>query len=84
MQCVLEINTDICQTIGQAERDLSGKIAVVEAACDALGLQLWWGATHPFSSWLDQRITPDGRYLQLVNLLQEMARRLVTFGLHVH
>jgi carboxylate-amine ligase len=33
---------------------------------------------------LDQRITPDDRYLQLVNLLQEMARRLVTFGLHVH
>jgi len=49
-----------------------------------LGLRLWWGATHPFSSWEDQKITPDARYLQLVNLLQEMARRLVTFGLHVH
>jgi carboxylate-amine ligase len=84
MQCVLEINTGICETIGEAERDLRGKLAVVEAACDALGLKLWWGATHPFSSWLDQKITPDGRYLQLVNLLQEMARRLVTFGLHVH
>ena len=46
--------------------------------------ELWWGATHPFSTWQDQRITPDDRYLQLVNLLQEMARRLVTFGLHVH
>ncbi len=84
MQCVLEINTDICDTIGDAERDLRGKIAIVENACDALGLKLWWGATHPFSSWEDQRITPDARYLQLVNLLQEMARRLVTFGLHVH
>ena len=84
MQCVLEINTDVCQTVGEAERDLRGKIAIVEAACDALDLRLWWGATHPFSSWLDQRITPDDRYLQLVNLLQEMARRLVTFGLHVH
>ena len=60
------------------------RLTIVEAACDALGLRLWWGATHPFSSWQDQRITPDGRYLQLVNLLQEMARRLVTFGLHVH
>jgi carboxylate-amine ligase len=84
MQCVLEINTGVCETISEAERDLRGKLAVVEAACDALGLKLWWGATHPFSSWLDQQITPDGRYLQLVNLLQEMARRLVTFGLHVH
>ena len=84
MQCVLEINTEVCNTIGDAERDLRGKVAVVESACDALGLRLWWGATHPFSSWEDQQITPDARYLQLVNLLQEMARRLVTFGLHVH
>ncbi|HEY3395914.1 MAG TPA: YbdK family carboxylate-amine ligase [Lacipirellulaceae bacterium] len=84
MQCVLEINTGICETIGDAEQDLREKIAVVESACDALGLRLWWGATHPFSTWADQKITPDERYLQLVNLLQEMARRLVTFGLHVH
>jgi glutamate---cysteine ligase / carboxylate-amine ligase len=84
MQCVIEINTDICDTVADADRDLRGKIAIVESACDALGLRLWWGATHPFSSWEDQRITPDARYLQLVNLLQEMARRLVTFGLHVH
>jgi carboxylate-amine ligase len=84
MQCVLEINTAVCATIADAERDLRGKIAIVENACDALGLRLWWGATHPFSSWEEQRITPDARYLNLVNLLQEMARRLVTFGLHVH
>ncbi|HEX4412684.1 MAG TPA: YbdK family carboxylate-amine ligase [Lacipirellulaceae bacterium] len=84
MQCVLEVNTEVCETIGQAERDLKSKLAIVESACDALGLRLWWGATHPFSTWLEQRITPDERYLMLVNLLQEMARRLVTFGLHIH
>ena len=84
MQCVLEINTGVCETIGDAERDLRGKLAIVEEACDALGLRLWWGGTHPFSTWAQQRITPDDRYLKLVNLLQEMARRLVTFGLHVH
>ena len=84
MQCELEINTAVCKTIGDADRDLRGKLAIVESACDALGLRLWWGATHPFSTWLEQKITPDDRYLMLVNLLQEMARRLVTFGLHVH
>jgi carboxylate-amine ligase len=84
MQCVLEINTSVCETIGDADRDLRSKLAVVESACDAIGLKLWWGATHPFSTWQEQRITPDDRYLMLVNLLQEMARRLVTFGLHIH
>ena len=84
MQCVLEINTEVCETIGDAERDLTEKLNIVQSAADALNLRLWWGATHPFSQWTDQRITPDERYLQLVSLLQEMARRLVTFGLHVH
>ena len=84
MQCVLEINTDVCESIGEADRDLTRKLQIVQAAADSLGLRLWWGATHPFSQWGDQRITPDDRYLQLVSLLQDMARRLVTFGLHVH
>lgn len=84
MQSVLEINTGVCATIGEVEKDLRGKLAIVEPACDALGLCLWWGASHPFSSWLDQKISPGERYEMLVNLLQETARRLVTFGLHVH
>ena len=84
MQSVLEINTGVCQTIAEAEHDLRTKLSAVEAATDALGLRLWWGATHPFSLWKEQRVTPNDRYLQLVNLLQEMARRLVTFGLHIH
>jgi len=84
MQSVLEINTEVCETVDDADRDLRAKIAIVQSACDKLGLRLWWGATHPFSRWADQQVTPDDRYHQLVNLLQEMARRLVTFGLHVH
>jgi len=84
MQSFIEVNTDVCQTIGQAERDLSGKLVTLESACDSLGLGLWWGATHPFSSWRDQKVTENKRYFDLLNLLQEMARRMVTFGLHVH
>ena len=84
MQCVLEINTGVCETIPDAEDDLRQKLLRAENAADELGLRLWWGATHPFSLWRDQRVTPNDRYHQLVKLLQEMARRLVTFGLHVH
>ena len=84
MQCVVEIITGVCETVDEAEVDLSSKIAAVEAATDQLGLRLWWGATHPFSLWREQKISPDDRYHQLVELLQELARRLVTFGLHVH
>jgi carboxylate-amine ligase len=84
MQCVLEINTGVCATVDEAEADLRGKLAEVEAVADRLGLRLWWGASHPFSKWCEQQVTPDDRYYKLVDLLQELARRLITFGLHVH
>ena len=84
MQCCLEINTGICHTVAEAEEDLSRKVKQIEAVLDKLDLRLWWGATHPFSKWSEQKVTPNQRYLDLLELLQEMARRLVTQGLHIH
>jgi carboxylate-amine ligase len=84
MQSCIEINSKVCATIDDARQDLSTKLLAVQAAADSLGLRLWWGGTHPFSSWRDQLVTPDERYENLVFQLQEMARRLITFGLHVH
>ncbi len=84
MQSCLEINTGVCSTIAEAEKDLRAKITRAESIADSIGVRLWWGATHPFSRWRQQRVTPNERYESLVQLLQEMARRLVTYGLHVH
>lgn len=84
LQCYLEINTGVCPDVGAVSRDLSARIAAVRQASARHGLKLYWGATHPFSRWQDQQVTPNERYLGLIDLLQETARRLVTFGLHVH
>ncbi len=84
IQSCVEVNTKVCGTVGEAGEDLRAKIEAVEAACDSLNLGLWWGSTHPFSRWSEQEITPNERYYNLVDLLQEMARRLICFGLHVH
>jgi len=84
MQCCLEINTDVCRSVDEVRDDLSRDLKTVQGVVDQMGLGLWWGATHPFCRWRDQVVMPDPRYQGLVNLLQEMARRLVTFGLHVH
>jgi carboxylate-amine ligase len=83
-QCYLEINTGICEDVAEAGRDLTAKIVAVEEAARSLGMRLFWGGTHPFSRWQDQQVTPNERYMGLVDLLQETARRLITFGLHVH
>jgi carboxylate-amine ligase len=84
MQSYVEINTGVCKTIDQAEQDLTSKLLCVEQIADQLDVRLYWSATHPFSLWSEQKVTPSERYEGLVELLQDLARQLVCFGLHVH
>ena len=81
VQCCLELNTEICRDVAEVERDLSEKLRVAEELAAAADTRLYWTATHPFSPWHEQDITPDPRYLGLVELLQDTARRLITFVL---
>lgn len=84
LQCYVELDTGVCKDVGEAERDLSRTIRAVESAAGRAGVALFWGGTHPFSRWREQDITPDPRYLRLAEEYQEVVRRPVTFGLHVH
>lgn len=84
MQSYCELNTGICQTVDEARDDLTAKLVCLEGITDQLGLRLYWSGTHPFSLWNDQQVTPSERYERLIQLLQDMARQLVCFGLHVH
>lgn len=84
MQCYLEINTGVCKTVGEVRRDLQQTLRKLYAITDAIDIRLFWGATHPVSSWRRQEVTVTERYYRLVELMQDIARRLVTYGLHVH
>jgi glutamate---cysteine ligase / carboxylate-amine ligase len=84
LQCYIELNTKVCQEVAEVETDLTAKLKLVEAIAVRHELRLFWGGTHPFSPWQDQNVSADERYHGLIQLLQETARRLVTFGLHVH
>ena len=84
MQSYVEINTGVCHTIEDVRRDLSGKLAKLYAAAEANNTRILWAGSHPFSAWMDQDITPSARYMKLVELMQDTARRIVTFGMHVH
>jgi carboxylate-amine ligase len=84
MLSCIEVISGVCHSVSDAREDLSTKLRLVEQAADAEGMGLWWGATHPFSRWEHQQVTDNERYNSLVQMLQELARRLITFGLHVH
>lgn len=84
MQCYVEINTAVCKNITEARQDLSAKLKLLYDAASANDMKILWAGSHPFSSWIDQEITPSARYEKLVELMQDTARRIVTFGMHVH
>ncbi len=84
LQCYVEVNSGACRTVADVGADLDHKVRAVERAADRCGIGLFWAATHPFSHWRDQKITPNERYYKLANLMGETVVRPVTFGLHVH
>lgn len=84
MQSYVEINTGVCHNIGEVRQDLSQKLEKLYAAAESCDSRVLWAGSHPFSNWKDQEITPSPRYHKLVELMQDTARRIVTFGMHVH
>ena len=51
---------------------------------DDHGLKVIAASTHPFAEWSQQQITDKDRYQMLANDLQQVVRRLVICGMHVH
>jgi glutamate---cysteine ligase / carboxylate-amine ligase len=84
MQAYAEVVSGVCNTVADAEVDLKQKIIALEQAAGEENVLLYWSGTHPFSTWQDQNVTDEERYHGLVNLLQDTARQLITYGLHVH
>jgi carboxylate-amine ligase len=84
LQSTVEIITGICGTVAEAKTDLAGTLAEVSAAAGHRGLGVMCAGTHPITDWQSQLISPKERYLQLVERMQWLARRLQIFGVHVH
>ncbi len=83
-QAVVEVGTVICKNIQEAREDVINLRRYVIELADKVDLKIASSGTHPFSHWVDQAITPNPRYDQIVEELQEAARSNLIFGLHVH
>ena len=84
LQSTIEVITGICSTVAEAKEDLAGTLAEVVTVADQHGLGLMCAGTHPITDWQTQQISPKPRYLELVEKMQWLARRLQIFGVHVH
>jgi len=84
MQSTVEVVTGICTTVSEAKEDLTATIAQLERITGSRGTMLACAGTHPVSDWRDAKMAPIQRYAELVEQLQWLARRIQTFGVHVH
>jgi carboxylate-amine ligase len=83
-QSVLEIKTPPCTTVVEAGwrlRELRSHVGAWAAAC---GTALASAGTHPFSRYVDQKITDQERYKRVIENLRWVAQREVIFGQHIH
>jgi glutamate---cysteine ligase / carboxylate-amine ligase len=84
MQSTVEVVTGVCSTVSEALADLAATIAQLQRITDMRGTMLACAGTHPVSDWRDAKMAPIQRYAELVEQMQWLARRIQTFGVHVH
>jgi glutamate---cysteine ligase / carboxylate-amine ligase len=83
-QSVIEVGSCVCETPAEIREEIVRlRGAVMDLAAED-GLQILAAGTHPFSSWMDQEITPLERYLGVEEDLQDLARKNLIFGMHIH
>lgn len=83
-QAVVEVGTNICEDIQDARQQITHLRRSISNTAEDLGFKIGAAGTHPFSKWETQLITPNPRYDEIVNELQDTARSNLIFGLHVH
>jgi carboxylate-amine ligase len=83
-QSIVEVGTKICESIEELAGEIVRTRRDLADAAERVGLRIAAAGTHPFSNWMDQVISPGQRYQNIVEELQQLARSLLIFGLHVH
>ena len=83
-QSIVEVGTRICADVRELREEIFRNRRELSSAAERVGLAVAAAGTHPFSRWEDQIISPGVRYDNIVEELQQLARSLLIFGLHVH
>ncbi|MFQ6101014.1 MAG: carboxylate-amine ligase [Anaerolineae bacterium] len=84
LQSQVEAGTCICHNVQEVRRELIRVRRSIWEMAEREGLWVAAAGTHPFSFWERQEVSPFGRYPELALFLQDVGRRLLIFGLHVH
>jgi len=84
LQSTVEIVTGICPDIAAARLELQNLHFLLNSILEPDGVRLISAGTHPAANWQEQISAPNQRYTELEEELQDVARSILIFGLHVH
>ena len=83
-QNMVEVGTTICRDIHEARDDIVRLRGTVGELAERAGARLAASGSHPFARWDTMKVTEDERYVQLEHNLQQIARSIAVYGMHVH
>jgi carboxylate-amine ligase len=83
-QSIVEVGTRPCRTVQEAREEVVRLRSTIASLAAQHNLRIAAAGTHPISSWMNQEITPFDRYKGVVEEMQDLARQLLIFGMHVH
>jgi carboxylate-amine ligase len=83
-QSIVEVGTKICADVHELEHEVCRIRRDLADSAERVGLRIAAAGTHPFSRWIDQVLSPGERYESIVEEMQQLARSLLIFGLHIH
>ncbi|GAB3682231.1 glutamate--cysteine ligase [Actinocorallia lasiicapitis] len=84
MESTIEVVTDPCFTVSEICDDLQTTIDQMRQVVRGRGTALACTGSHAISDWRDAVMAPVQRYAELIEEMQWLARRIQTFGVHVH
>ena len=83
-QSIVEVGTKICNDVAELRGEIFRIRRDLSQSAERVGLAVAAAGTHPFSDWKEQVLSPGKRYESIVEELQQLARSLLIFGMHIH
>jgi len=84
IRSILEVQTGVCDSVGEVASDLRHTINLVEGIATEQGCLLYSASLHPFAEPADQILSLGERYRRIMDELQLVGRQFISQGLHVH
>lgn len=80
----LEVATPVSTTLGEVRDHLVRLRRGADEAAQRHGCRILATGTHPTATWHDQQLSPDPRYLEILQRLGLLALQQLIAGQHVH